>query len=151
MNIRVHISFPISVFIFFGYLLRSGIALSYISSIFNFLRKIILFSIMIAPMNILTNGAWGFPILHILASSCCLLSFLIIALCEVVSPCGLICICLMISDIEHLFMCLLATWMSSLGKCLFRSSVHLWNQIFFVVVTELCELFFVIFFYLLIR
>lgn len=103
MNIRVHISFPISVFIFFGYLLRSGIALSYISSIFNFLRKIILFSIMIAPMNILTNGAWGFPILHILASSCCLLSFLIIALCEVVSPCGLICICLMISDAEHFF------------------------------------------------
>ena len=87
-NKRVHISFLISVFLFFAQIIRSGIAGSYDSSIFNFLRTSIMFSIVTSPIYISTNSAHQFPFLYIVANTCCVFDDNLSDRYEIVSYCG---------------------------------------------------------------
>ena len=66
----VPVSFQIMVFS--RYMPRSGIARSHGSCIFSFLRKSVLFSIVVIPIYIPTNSVEGFPFLHTIFSIYCL-------------------------------------------------------------------------------
>ena len=135
MNVVVHVSFSMGIFICFRYTPRSGIAGSYDGSVFSFLRNVhtVFHSDCInLPSDQQHIRVSFFPHPH---QYLLFVVFLILAILKSVRWYLVVfnCFSLMINQVEHLLTSPLTIYMSSWEKCLFRSFAHFLIGLFFDV------------------